>query len=201
MMESLYIERLRPVGNGKHLRLRLRRGKYTFNAIYFSATAQSASIEEGELVDVAFFPQVNEYRDERTVQMNVIDIRPTCRAACSCDLGGYHALHTGTLLPEAAQALLPDRATLALVWRDLSSVSTPVIEEAPMCLCRKIVRWSDTPLSLGRLLTCLDIFSDVGLLRTCRMHKSISIQLIHGTAKADLNQSPTMQLLQHAKES
>ena len=70
-----------------------------------------------------------------------------------------------------------------------------------MCLCRKIVRWSNQPLSLEQLMICLDIFSDVGLLEARRMHKYISIRLIPDAAKADLNQSRTMQTLLNLKES
>ena len=202
MMDSMIVERIRPVGNGRHLRLRLRRGKATLNAIYFSATAQSASIEQGDLVDVAFVPQVNEYRDERTVQMNVLDIRPSCKALCSFEITGYRSLRgSECLLPEYVENLLPDRSTLALVWRYLASITTGPIEEAPMCLCRKIVRWSGAPLSLGRMMTCLDIFSDVGLIETQRMHKYISIRLTPGPGKADLSQSQTMQKLLRVKES
>ena len=70
-----------------------------------------------------------------------------------------------------------------------------------MCLCRKIVRWSGAPLSLGQMLTCLDIFSDVGLLQTQRMHKYLSVQLTPGSEKADLTRSQTMQYLLRVKES
>ena len=70
-----------------------------------------------------------------------------------------------------------------------------------MCLCRKIVRWSGNPLSLQQMLTCLDIFSDVGLLQTQRLHKYVTIRLTPGAEKADLTQSQTMQILLHAKES
>ena len=70
-----------------------------------------------------------------------------------------------------------------------------------MCLCRKIVRGSGSPLSLGQLLTCLDIFSDVGLLQAQRLHKYISIQLTPRKDKADLGASATMQILLHLKES
>ena len=56
-------------------------------------------------------------------------------------------------------------------------------------------------LSVGRLLTCLDIFADVGLLSLQRQHKYIRIELNHTGGKADLNQSKTMQLLLQAKGS
>ncbi len=201
MMEQLQIERLQSVGNGKHLRLRLRQGRYSINAIYFSATAQSASICQGDLVDVAFNPQVNEFRGEKSVQMNILDIRPSCKAACSPELGCYASLHAGTQLPSGAAALLPDRTTLATVWRYLAASGSDTIEESPICLCRKIVRWSNSPLSLGCLMTCLDIFADVGLLQALRLHKYISIRLTPGTQKADLTQSQTMRRLLDLKES
>ncbi len=199
MMPKLTIDRISVVGNGRHMRLRLRSGRTVINAIYFSATPESASIRQGDLVDVAFTPQINEFRGERSVQMNVLDIRPCCAAACSPDISGYHALRADSLTPEIAAALLPDRATLALVWRYLAAC--PGIHETPMCLCRKIVRRSGAPLSLGMLLTCLDIFSDVGLLQTTREHKYLSIQLTPVSEKADLTRSRTMQRLLHAKES
>ncbi len=199
MTEALTVDRIRPVGNGRHLRLRLTKGNHAINAIYFSA-AQLASVQPGDLVDVAFVPQINTFREERTVQMNVVDIRPSCKACCTPDMGNYHALHTGQLTPEAAAQLLPDRATLSLIWKYLACLPSP-IEESPMCLCRKIVRWSNTPLSLEQLLICLEIFSDVGLLRTQRQHKYISIRLTPGDSKADLNQSATIQTLLHLKES
>ena len=200
MMKNLTVERINPVGGGRHLRLRLRSGRYILGAIYFSATAESASIQVGDLVDVAFNPQVNEFRGERNVQMNVIDIRPSCSAEASPEMCGYQALHTLQLTSAMADALLPDRATLATVWRYLSAGGSTVVE-SPMCLCRKIVRWSGAPLSLGKLLICLDIFSDVGLLHTQRIHKNLSIRLTPGSDKADLNQSRTMQILLQAKES
>ena len=201
VLENVVIDRITMVGGGKHTRLRLRQGRHQLGAIFFSATPETVSIQPGDVVDVAFNPQINSFRGEDSVQLNVLDIRPSCAAACSAEMGGYAALHTGSLTPADAAALLPDRATLALVWRYLASCGSPTIKESPMCLCRKIVRWSGSPLGLGQLLTCLDIFGDVGLLQTQRLHKYISIQLIPRAEKADLGASATMQTLLHLKES
>ena len=200
MMKKLTVDRISMVGGGRHMRLRLRSGRTGINAIYFSANPDTASIRSGDLVDVAFVPQINEFRGERSVQMNILDIRPCCSAVCSPDVAGYHAMQRSLLTADAAAQLLPDRATLATVWRYLAGTQSP-IRETPMCLCRKIVRWSGAPLSLGQMLTCLDIFSDVGLLQTQRMHKYLSVQLTPGSEKADLTRSQTMQYLLRVKES
>ena len=201
LMAGLTIERIQSVGGGRHMRLRLKKGKTYINAIYFSATPESASIAQGDVVDVAFVPQINEYRGERSVQMNILDIRPSCAAPCPMDTFRYRALRTGRLTPQAAAKLLPDRATLACVWRDLAAVPGGSLQESPLCLCRKIVRRSGTELSLEQLLTCLDIFRDVGLLEEKRIHLTVAIRLRTVSGKADLTKSETMQTLLRAKES
>ena len=201
VMEDLQVERLGQVGGGKHLRLRLRSGHYSIPAIYFSATAESASIIQGDMVDVAFIPQVNEFRGERSVQMNVLDIRPNCQVECSSDMTGYAALRRDALTPELAERILPERSMLATVWRYLAAIPGGELREMPMCLCRKIVRRSGSPMSLGQLMVCLDVFADVGLLEQERLHKYITLRLIPRQDKADLNSSRTMQRLLAAKES
>ena len=201
VMENLTIERISLVGNGRHTRLRLRQGNHVLNAIGFGITPQSASIEPGDLVDVAFTPQVNEFRGERTVQLNIQDIRPSCHADCSCESGSHSRLLAGTITPQEAAELLPDRATLGAVWRYLAGCSSNTITETPDCLCRKIVRKTGLPLSLGQLLTCLDIFADVKLLTQQRQCKYLVIELFGDGRKADLQESKTMQLLLQAKES
>ena len=201
MMQGLTIERIQSVGGGRHMRLRLKKGKTCMNAIFFSATPESASVQPGDAVDVAFMPQVNEYRGERTVQLNLVDIRPSCTAPCSMESGHYRAMRQGALTREAAAFLLPTRATLACVWRYLAAVPGGSLQESPLCLCRKIVRHSGSELSLEKLLTCLDIFRDVGLLEEKRIHLTLSIRLNTVSGKADLNQSETMRKLLQAKES
>ena len=200
MMTNLTIDRIQQVGSGRHMRLRLHNGRYPLNAIYFSASPESTFVQQGDVVDIAFTPQINEFRGERTVQMNVLDIRPSCSAECSADTSDYRALLEDRITPQIARLLYPERTTLATVWRYLAA-SGRSIEEPPLCLCRKIVRWSGSPLSLGQLMTCLDIFRDVGLLQTRRLHKYISIHLTPGPQKADLNESQTLQRLLQVKES
>lgn len=200
IMENMQIDRLSAVGGGRHLRLRLKQDRFSFQAIFFSCTAASASVCEGDLVDVAFMPQLNEFRGEKTVQMNLVDIRPSCKAECSPELFGYHALRSGEEIA-CARELLPDRQTLATIWRYLAALPGSTVTDSPICLCRKIVRRSGEPLSLGKFLTALDIFSDVNLITVRTQPKYITIGLIPTQEKADLSQSQTMQRLIAAKES
>ena len=201
MVKALTVDRISMVGGGRHMRLRLRQGRYSLGAIYFSADPDETSIRPGDLVDVAFVPQVNEFRGEKSVQMNVLDIRPSCTAACSPVAEAYMALREDHVTVGQARDLLPQRATLAMVWRYLSTYAAPDVRESPLCLCRKIVRWTGRPLALGQMMACLDIFRDVGLLQMERQHKYMVIRLTPGSGKADLNESATMQRLLRATEN
>ena len=201
VVEGITVERISQVGNGRHMRLRLRSGWHVLQGIWFSANAKTASICEGDVVDVAFLPQVNTYRGERTTQLNIVDIRPSCKEECSMDVSAYRALVRGELRPSGAAELLPDRAVLANVWRYLESCGPDMIQEDPGCLCRKIVRWTGKPLSLGKMLTCLDVFADVGLAEVTRQRKELTISLCHRAEKANLQDSDTLQRLQQLKES
>ena len=154
-----------------------------------------------DAVDIAFTPQINEFRSERSVQMNVLDVRPSCSVECSPEASGYRALLDDRLTADIAAALMPERTTLAMVWRYLAADPSDTIQESPICLCRKIVRWTGRPLSLGQLMTCLDIFRDVGLLNVQKLHNHLTIHLTPGSQKADLTKSQTMQRLLRAKES
>jgi len=201
VMEKLQVERITPVGSGRHMRLRLRQGRYIFQAIWFSSASQSGSVAPGETVDVAFVPQVNEYRGERQVQMNVQDIRPSCEKEPEVDMSAYRALRKGALTARQAEYLLPERTAQTAVWKYIANVPGGVVQETPVCLLRKIVRWTGLPLNLGVLMTCLDIFRDAGLLELRRFHKYITVRVLPRQEKADLAASRTMQQLLAAKES
>ena len=66
-MRGLHVTELAEVGGGKHLRLRLSKGTHTWGAIFFSTNAQRAAVAQGDVVDIAFTPQINEYRSVRSV--------------------------------------------------------------------------------------------------------------------------------------
>ena len=91
--------------------------------------------------------------------------------------------------------------SLAAVWRYLAGCGGDHIQETPDCLCRKIVRKAQIPLSPEKMLVCLDIFKDVQLLQMQRLNKYLLIQLSDNNTKVDLQSSKTMQKLLQAKES
>lgn len=52
-------------------------GSCRFEAIYFSATAESCAVAAGMRVDAAFYLQANTFRGQTTLQLQIIDLRPS----------------------------------------------------------------------------------------------------------------------------
>jgi len=72
MMRGLTVNERRMVGDG-HLRLRLNRLGFSFTAIAF----RMADREIPDTVDVAFFPELNEWNGSSSLQLRIKDLRPT----------------------------------------------------------------------------------------------------------------------------
>jgi len=67
---------IKPIGAGKHSRLKIRKSGQMLDCVFFSVSADDLGVSEGELVDVAFEPQINDYRGRSNVQLQLLDIRP-----------------------------------------------------------------------------------------------------------------------------
>lgn len=66
---------IRPVGDGKHLRLGFAKGNTQFTAMKFGATLNDFSYREGDVVDLAVRIEKNEFRGEVKASVQVKDIR------------------------------------------------------------------------------------------------------------------------------
>ena len=142
------LESASEVGGGKHLRMRVRLGASHFECIFFSHTARQLGISEGDAVDIAFTPQINEFRGNVTVQLVTAAVRrhdPT--ALCSAILAGDESVNW------AAAAYCPGRADFVRVWRamdkdfavgkDAADVIHQCIAGMPpekFCLCLMVLR-------------------------------------------------------------
>ena len=204
-MDGLTVEQLSEVGGGKHLRLRLGRGGHSFGAIFFSTTALRSGIGPGDRVEAAFTPQINEFRGVRSVQLNLVDIRPdkASRESYVAERTIYEK-HTGgqPLTAQEAGTLLPERSDFTAVWRYLTShAQNHQMQEDFGCLARKIARYAGMPYNPGRMRICLDVFRERGLLNYDKNRSWIRITLAEPRGKVDLEQSPILIQLKQQKKA
>lgn len=185
-MSELTVERLNAVGNGKHLRLRLRtQDGASVQAIYFSAGQLLKKLTVGERVDVAFHLQINEYHDVRTVQLSVLDLRSASADALYDRFAGRQPLSDC----ERA-ALMPQRGDVADVWNYLhraapeGTVLRCELGELSLAVAAFAQRHS-----VRRTLACLEILAELGLIALRREQALIEVCIIPGSRPNPLENS------------
>lgn len=75
-MENVWLESVSPIGGGKHLRLRIDQFEQSYDCVFFGQTEKNLGARKGQRVDIAFVPQINEFRGHRSVQLVITDLRP-----------------------------------------------------------------------------------------------------------------------------
>ena len=181
------------VGAGRHLKLRLRAGSRQLDAIFFSASAAAAGVCTGERVDVAFTPQINEFRGSRTVQLQLCDLRPALTRA-QAELALFDKLRLGEpLTRREAAALLPERSDFAAIWRFLERNArlTP-LEDSPPRLIKALARALPPQRPHVRTVVCLEVLGERGLISLERGAGRLHISVNQTSGKVDLEQSTLM---------
>ena len=75
VVKGALVQSMNQVGRGRHLKLRLESRGVPLDAIFFSADGGQLHLTPGCRVDVAFYPQINEFRGQRSAQLQVLDLR------------------------------------------------------------------------------------------------------------------------------
>ena len=75
ILRNAKVENIIPIGMNKHLKLILSKNGKNFTALYFNKTPEDFGIMEGYTVDVAFNLEINEFRGNKNVQMNIRDMK------------------------------------------------------------------------------------------------------------------------------
>ena len=177
------LESMTPVGGGKHLRLRVRLRGEALDGIFFSHTAQELGLREGEAVDLAFTPQINEFRGQTSVQLLVSAARPhEPTALCDALLRGKRELLW------AAAPWTPQRADFVKVWRCMESGDFAVADDTASVLAQ-----APASMEPERFCLCLAVLREAGLLSGGGPLYGARPAAIEG--KADLDATETLREL------
>jgi single-stranded-DNA-specific exonuclease len=200
-LSGAHVVNVSTVGGGRHTKFRVQKDGCSLDAIFFSATPQDAGLAPGARVDLAFSPSVNEFRGNRSVQLQIIDVRPALTQS-QVEQRLYQRYRSGEVLtPQEAALLLPQREDFVAVWRYLQRQSAPdMVEDTAPRLARKIARTFGIRETYTRTRVCLDVMHERGLISLSAEtdHLRIRIQPISG--KVDLEASYIMQQLHRLAE-
>ena len=187
---------LTQVGNGKHMKMRLSAAGKNLDAIFFSATAEEMGVADNQRVDVCFYPQINEYKGWRSVQLQVCDLRPA-RTRAQAEEELFRRLMEGEpLSPAEAASLLPSRQEFANLWRYLRSRREEgPIEDTAQRLARSVARVCGERETFMRTQVCLAVFHDRGLIQMEKTADHLRIQVRQDTVKVNLEEAELMRRL------
>ena len=188
------LDRLQGVGQNRHLKLRFSKGTVQLEGIFFSVTPQQCPCQPGSRVDVAFYLQINEFRGSRTVQLQVVDLRPSLQGSAREEesLLLLRRLETGeSLTAKEALRILPTRQQCVAAWRLLQQeLADSQARRYYLPFLRQLSAAIPGNDAFLHACFCVELFCERGLLQREIRDEEISLQLCAVENKVDLEQSP-----------
>ena len=185
--------RTQNVGQNRHLKLRLGKGSAQFDGIFFSTVAEDCGCRPGDRVDAAFYLQVNEFRGSRTVQLQMVDLRPSLWASGREQEAlalADRCTARQSIPARDARRLLPTRDQFAAAWRFLErTVPEGGLTTGYLPLLRALAAELGKAEPFPRAALCLSVFAERGLLTLERQGDDVTLRLRRGQ-KVVLGQSP-----------
>ena len=162
------VDAIQSVGQGRHLKFRLSKGTCRFDAIFFSVTEQECGITAGSRVDVAFYLQANTFSGNTTLQLQLIDIRPSLVPSRheAADLELLDRLMSGGPVTAQETARLgASRDQFGACWRVLERhLRQGKAEEDTLPYLRQLAAQSGGSESFLRTALALQVFRERGLI-------------------------------------
>ena len=177
------LDRVATIGGGKHLRLNIRFKGCGFECVFFSHTEAELGLGAGDCVDIAFTPQINEFRFRSSVQLQVTAVRRhDPRPLCARILKEMPIME--------AAPYCPDRSAFVKAWRRLQSAGGTVASDID-----GVIRQCPHGLEPERFCICLLALSELGLLHAAVPGSVFGARIVSGTRKVNLEDSKLIKRL------
>ena len=185
-MNAVTVEKIAAIGNGRHLRLTVGFRGQSYECVYFSHTEDELGVSVGDSADIAFTPQVNDFRYRSTVQLQLAavrphDPRPLCEEMMSCPQRiPFHS----------AAPYCPDRSAFVSAWRKLEASEGRVAGDI-----NGIIGQSPESMEPECFCICLLVFLEMGLIRPAEPGKLFGAVIQRGKEKVNLANSQVIRQL------
>ena len=197
LLQGAQVHTMSQVGRGRHLKLKLESRGVTLDAIYFSSQGAELGLSPGCRVDLVFYPQINDFRGVRSVQLQVVDLR-LAPSRAQLEQAIYDKYSRGDPLTcEEARFLLPERRDFVGLyrWLERQSTASAVVEDTPARIARFVARATRQREVPARTMLCLEVLEERGLISLNRRTDRIQITLCRVEHKVDLEASEIIRRL------
>ena len=163
------LNRITPIGGGKHLRLLFTKGENSFQALLFGMTKERFCFSEGDLLDAAVTVDTNLYNGELNLSVQVKSLRMsgTDDVRLFREIESLNSYMAGREYD--VNLLLPSRAETGIIYKYIAAV--PATEERIKYVHLNTVGYAKTVVSLMTLTELGLIIKDgTGVYRSTGVH-------------------------------
>lgn len=183
------LQRITPIGNGKHLRLLFSKGNNTFQALLFGVTAENFCFCIGDKLDLAVTVESNYYKGEYSVSVSVKAIRISgvddeTLFETICAYKDFLSCNNADI-----SLICPTRAEVGEIYKVICE--KPILEDRIKYLFINSIGYGKTAIALKTL-------TELGLIS--KNEKGI-YSAVSGVAKTNLTNSPTYKNLSERSDN
>lgn len=178
---GMHLHNITPIGNGKHLRLTLKRGESTITALLFGTTKDEFPYETGDILDLAVKLERNEYMGQVKVSVYIKEIRMsgTDDEKYLKSMRLYEKIkRSDRLTQKQAEFSLPDRQFVGEVYKFIRACGGWHHDIDVLCY-----RLNDDGSNACKVMVAIDALCELGVLknekgRICLddIHKKVNLE-------------------------
>ncbi len=196
------LDKITPVGGGKHIKLSLSRGKARLNMMQFFTTVEEFPYNEGTLLDIACNLEKNNYQGRDNISFVIKDIELSSqifdKEKAMYEIQDYELYKNG-IMKKHLKTELPSRDDFKAVYVYLKRNQRPQYSIDALsydleCFCGKLEE-KIKPIGIFKLLIILDIFKEARLINYKRTADILYIGLREVVGKADMRASGILRKL------
>ena len=182
------VDDLIPLAQGKHTRLKLIKDRKVFSVLCFGMETQKAPCKAGDVIDVCFTAELNEYNGNTQVSLKLKELKPTQLKQneffSSKQL--YDRFMCEEKLPQAAQEI-PTRDDVATVYRFLRANGGFCGDSTSLYLAVK------DKMSYCKMMLILQIMKKERLIDASLHCADINVRILPVAEKIDIESSELLQ--------
>lgn len=180
------IQKITPVGNGKHLRINFTRDDTTFIAMLFGTTKNAFGFAEGDMVDIAVTLGINDFGSEQKLSIVIKDMR---KSGLSEDTL-FHQIDLYENFKSELQGdyseILPSRNEVGEVYKQLL--------KCPAGL-DKIVNMNIDSIGFAKALVAAEALCELGLLKSINVDGDKILKVDNAAQKVNLGDAKILKRL------
>ncbi len=199
VMKNVNVKRITNIGAGKHSRLLLEKNGVCLTALYFGVSECELGFDVGDVIDVLFHVDINDYKNVRSVQMILQDARvaEVFTKALTEQKQRYEEIRVGGNF-RLCEDVLPNRDDFARVYKILRRefrAGNCIINQRDLM---RLVNGSpeNTPLNYIKLKYILRIMNELKICEVVELDRDIyRYQICFNAAKTSIDKSSILKKL------